>query len=375
MELGLSETQEMIRASARDFLSERASPEFVRAMAADESGFTPDYWRDVAALGWTGLTLPEEYGGVGMSFTDMAVLLEEWGASLAPGPLFESTVISASAIERFGTDQQRAELLPGIAAGETIATIAMHEEHPAWAPSSVLATAVRSGNGWVLSGEKRFVPYGGSADCLLVLARSGDAPQDVSAFLVRNDSNSGIETTPMRVASGTPMASVSLNEIEVPAAGLLGAEGAGSAIIEWALERGAAARAVQLAGLGRRVVDETVAFVSERKQFGRPVGSFQAIQHYLADMASAVRSTRHLAYRGVWQISEGVPAVASVARAKIAANESIPDVCWTAHQSHGAIGFTWEHDLHLYTRRAISWRTEYGDTALHRARLANHLGL
>jgi alkylation response protein AidB-like acyl-CoA dehydrogenase len=179
----------------------------------------------------------------------------------------------------------------------------------------------------------------------------------------------------MQSAAGTPVYHAGLGDVEVPESALLGGDEGGMAVIDHMSRLGAAARAVQMAGAARRVLDMTVRYVSTRTQFGRPVGSFQAIQHKCADMAVMLLGARHAAYQAAWAISEGRPAVRETALAKMAVNEALSRVCSAAHQCFGAIGFTWEHDLHLYTRRAIAWRADYGDTSAHREALAAEMGL
>jgi alkylation response protein AidB-like acyl-CoA dehydrogenase len=208
-----------------------------------------------------------------------------------------------------------------------------------------------------------------------VAARTGDGEQDISLFLVDRDAE-GIESKPLAHASGTPTTVLTFNETLAEDARLIGRENEGWPLVESMLLRGAAFRAAQMAGLGRMVLDATTAYVKERKQFGVPIGSFQAIQHHLADMAVSVQRVETMARQAVWSVAEGSPDRAKhVARAKQAASEQIPEVCWAAHQCHGAIGFTWEHDLHLYTRRAVSWAADFGDATWHADRLADALML
>ncbi|MEX0927593.1 MAG: acyl-CoA dehydrogenase family protein [Dehalococcoidia bacterium] len=386
MDFGLTEIQEMIRANARDFLAEYAKPESLRE-ALEDPGIPiadSDYWSRVSELGWPGLAIPEQYGGAGMSFADLAVLLEEWGAALAPGPLFETAVIGTAVIEEFGSDDQKRNLLPRMAAGELIATLAFHEEHAAWDPSVINMRGTQQRRGWQLNGHKRFVPHADTAHVLITAARTGPEPHDLTLFLVSNEyapgapeqgetEGSGITFAPMHSASGRPIFAVDFHDVELWEDAVLGRQKNGGELIGTILQRAAAGRAVQMAGAAQRVLDMTVEYVSNRRQFGRAVGSFQAVQHHCAEMAIAARSTRHMAYSAAWRISEGMPAAREVAQAKIAANDALLKVCRLSHQCHGAIGFTWEHDLHLYTRSALEWRADYGNTEDHRGVLANEL--
>ncbi len=374
MDFGLNETQELIRSSASEYLADQSPSDFVRAMATDEQGYTDEFWREIGELGWLGLIVPESHGGSGMDMSDMVVLLAEWGAALAPGPLVESAVISASVIDRFGIDAQKQEWLPGIATGETVAVPALTGLDGSSNLSAIGVSASETSNGWVLSGNARFVPYGNSADLALIPAET-DA--GVTVFAVPLKSAEGtINVERIKMASGAPASNIEMNEVVVPTASVLGEVGGGGDVLQHMTLYGAAARAAQMVGAGSAVTDRTIAYVKERRQFGRPIGAFQVIQHYMADMATKVKSAKLLADRAAWALSADIEDGAAsriVSQAKWTANTLMNDVVWKAHQSHGAIGFTWEHDLHLYTRRILSWRADFGDSDSHIENLARTL--
>lgn len=370
MDFGLSETQELIRSTSADWLSERASPDFVRAMAEDERGYTDDYWRELADLGWLGLLVPERDGGSGMEFSDMAVLLQEWGAALAPGPLVESSVVSAYIAEASDSDEFKSDMLQRIAAGDAVVVPAIATDTLGDAGVS----AHKTSDGWGLEGALPFVPYANSADVILLPATTEDG---IAIFALDAEPISGtVSKSQVKMASGVPTFNLELNEVVCPEAAQIIEPSDTDTVLERARMLGATAKAIQMVGAGKSVADRTLEYVKERRQFGRPIGAFQAIQHYMADMAIKVKSAQHLANRAAWSL-DNVDDAAEVARAvsqtKWAANTLMPEVCWTAHQSHGAIGFTWEHDLHLYTRRVLSWRAEYGDVAETRAQMARHI--
>jgi alkylation response protein AidB-like acyl-CoA dehydrogenase len=368
MDFGLNETEEMVKAAAREFLSQQAGPD-----AARDSTSTAAFWSQVCEMGWPGLAIAEEYGGAEMGLTALGVLMEQWGAFLASGPLFESAVLAAPLLESHADEKLKREVLPQIADGSTSVTVAVIEESASWRPEDVRATAVRADDSWAITGKKHFVSYGNEADMIIIAARTGAGTEDISLFLVDRDAE-GVTCEQLGHASGSPAAVLTLNEVTVPSSRLIGAENTGWGAVEQMLLHGAAFRAVQMAGLGRRVLEITTSYVKERKQFGVPVGSFQAIQHHLADMAVAVREVEHMARRAAWSLVEGSETIRKdVSRAKQAGSSLIPQVCWTAHQCHGAIGFTEEHDLHLYTRRAVSWAAEFGDASWHADRLADAL--
>ncbi len=369
MDLGFNETEEMVRASAQEFLEREAGPELARSGDADA------FWSKVAEMGWPGLAVSERYGGADMGLVALGVLIEQWGANLGRGPLFEFSVLVSPLLEAAADERLKKEILPRLADGSSSAAIAILEQSASWRPEDIRATAVKTDNGWAITGTKHFVSYGDEASQILVAARTGDRPSDVSIFVVNREAN-GISSETVNHASGTPTTVLTFNETTVDVFRIVGSENEGWPFVEALMQKGAAFRAIQLAGLGRHVLDITAAYVKERKQFGVPIGSFQAVQHHLADMAVSVRRVEQLARQAVWSVAESSPdAAKQVSRAKLAASELIPQVCWTAHQCHGAIGFTQEHDLHLYTRHALSWAVEFGDTAAHTDRLADALEL
>ena len=374
MDFGLNETQELIRSSAADFLADRSPVEYVRAMVQDDQGFTDEFWREIGELGWLGLITPEGYGGSGMDMSDLAVLLGEWGAALAPGPLVESSVVSASAVSQFGTEAQKQGWLPAIAGGETVVVPALTGVDGSSERSAVGVRASETSNGWVLSGKSRFVPFGNSADLVLMPAVTNVG---LTMFAVPIKSAEGtVNLEGIKMASGAPASDIEMNEVVVPSASVLGEVGGGDEVIDQMTMFGAAARASQMVGAGSAVTNRTIAYVKDRRQFGRPIGAFQVIQHYMADMSTKVKSAKHLADRAAWALSADIDGAVSariVSQAKWAANNLMHDIVWKAHQSHGAIGFTWEHDLHLYTRRILSWRAEFGDSDSHIEKLAKTL--
>lgn len=372
MDFGLTETQELIRTSAREFLADRADPAVVRAVADGDSEALSSLWKDIVELGWSALTIPEQYGGAGLSFSDLAVLLEELGASLAPTPIVESAITS-HILERFGSDELKSELLPNAATGEILITPAIVEQDASWDPNSATAAATHSGSNLVVTGEKRFVSFADQATHALTLVRTDN--DEPALVIIPTWKASGVESTPLDHVSGVPVSSLSFNEVEVPPTNIVATGKAAITAAEELVAAGAIARAAQLAGLGRAVVDATIEYTANREQFGQPVGSFQAIQHHIAEMATEAKKVNHLAHAAAWSFSRNGYSHERAAQAKIAASEKIPALCWKAHQCHGAIGFTWEHDLHLYTRRAIAWKTDFGDSSFHKSKLANALGL
>lgn len=376
MDIGLSETQQLIRNSAREFLEENCDTQYVRAMEEDEVGHTEELWDQIAELGWLGLTVPEEYGGAGMTFSELAVLLEETGAAMLPGPFFSTAVIGAEALKLAGSDEQKTELLAKLATGKLKMALAFHEKAAAWAPESVSEmTATQTDDGWILNGEKRFVQDGAASDMLIVAARTGEDPKSgITLFLVEND-NSNVESRELKTTGSDRMSVMSFGEVPVPKSAVLGEVNGGWPILEKLFQYGAAGKCAEMAGAGQKLLDNTVDYVQNRVQFGRPIGSFQAIQHHAADMAIEVQAGRQLARQAAWFLGEGLDATRQVALAKAYLSEAYPRICATAHQCHGAIGFTHEYDLHLWTRRSTGQRLAFGDTKLHQETLARSVGL
>ena len=371
MNFGLTETQEMIRGSAREFLLENSSPETIRSIADGDQDAISTLWQAFVDLGWPALIIAEEYGGTGLGFTDLAVLLEEIGSNLAPTPLVESS-ISSWVIGRYGSKYIKSEFLPKVASGEILITPALVERDASWDPKTTKAAAIKSNSNLIISGEKRFVSFAENATHALTLVRMqhGDLAMVVAPIWKMPE----VEQTRLKHASGVPVSSIKFNEFEVSDLNVIAINDQAIQAAYELISAGSVARSAQLVGIGRKVVDTTVEYTTNREQFGRPVASFQAIQHHLAEMAIATKQTRHLTYAAACSFSADGYSPEAAARAKIAASDKIAKVCWTAHQCHGAIGFTWEHDLHLYTRRALAWKTDYGDPVFHQSLLANLMG-
>jgi alkylation response protein AidB-like acyl-CoA dehydrogenase len=376
MDLGLSEVQQMLRSSAQEFLSRECPLTLVREMEADPRGYTDGLWRQLVSLGWTGLVMPERYGGTGGSFLDLAVLLEEMGRALAPGPFFSTVVLGGLTVLDAGTETQKDDLLPRISSGELTMTLALTEPSATYEAWGIETAAVRQGDGYVLSGVKLFVPDAHVAGLLVVAARTSAEPdpaRGVTLFLVPAGSP-GLALTSLNTISSDKQSEVTLDQVRVPASAVLGRVGEGWPVVQRALQRAVAGKCMEMVGGASAVLNMTVEYVKQRTQFGRPVGSFQAVQHHCANMATEVEGSRNIACQAAWRVSEGLPADREVSMAKAWVSEAYQRVCTTAHQCHGAIGFTAEHDLQLYTRRAKVLELTYGDANFHRELAFQHVG-
>ncbi len=374
MDLGLTEAQQMLRNSAREFLEAECPEAFVRAMEEDERGYTPESWRKIAENGWLGLIFPEEYGGAGLEFLDLCVLLEETGRAMLPGPFFSTVVLGGMTILDAGSDDQKRRYLPGIVEGQVIATLALTEPSVRWDAAGVRTTAEPAGDGFVINGTKLFVPNAHVSDYLVVAARTGDADEDVSLFILPANTP-GVSQTLLKTIASDRQSEVTFEGAHVPRSALLGELNGGWPTIARVIQWGAVGKCAEMVGNGQKVLDMTVDFVKQRIQFGRPIGSFQAIQHHCANMATDVEGSRYITNQAAWRLSEGLPADSEVAMAKAWVSDAVRRVCATGHQCHGAIGFTKEHSMQLYSRRAKAAELAFGDSREHLEGVAEAIGL
>ncbi|MDA0733215.1 MAG: acyl-CoA/acyl-ACP dehydrogenase [Chloroflexi bacterium] len=368
MDLGLTEVQQMLKSSAREFLSQECPLTLVREMEEHELGYTGDLWRQITSLGWTGLVFPEQYGGTGGDFIDLAVLLEETGRSLLPGPFFSTVVLGGLTVLDAGTDAQKLDILNKICGGQLRMTLALTEASATLEPWGVETTATRDGDAYRLNGTKLFVPDAHVADLILVAARTAsgaDPAAGITLFLVPGNSP-GVGVSQLSGIASDRQCEVTLDNVSVSVAAILGEVDQGWPIVQRALQRAITGKCLEMLGGADAVLDLTVEYVNQRTQFGRPVGAFQAVQHHCANMAIDVEGSRHIAYQAAWRISAGLPAEREVAMAKAWVSGAYQRVCATAHQCHGAIGFTKEHNLQLYTRRAKAQELSYGEVDFHR---------
>lgn len=375
MDLGLTEIQQMLKSSAREFLSRECPLSLVREMEEDPRGYTDELWRQMVSLGWTGLVFPEQYGGTGGTFTDLAVLLEEMGRSLLPGPFFSTVVLGGMTVLDAGTDGQKQDIIPQICNGQLRMTLALTEPSATYEAWGVETTATPEDDGYRLNGTKLFVPDAHVADLLLVAARTSSSPdpsQGITLFLVPGES-SGLGISQLNSIGSDRQCEVVLNNVRVPSTSVLGQVDQGWTIIQRAIQRAIAGKCVEMLGGADAVLEMTVEYVKQRTQFGRPVGSFQAVQHHCSNMATDVEGSRHIAYQAAWRVSEGIPADRELAMAKVWLSGAYQRVCATAHQCHGAIGFTKEHNLQLYTRRAKVQELHYGDVNFHKELALQHI--
>jgi alkylation response protein AidB-like acyl-CoA dehydrogenase len=378
MDFGFSEEQEMLRSSARDFLAKEAPMTYVRKMMEDEVGFTGELWKKMADLGWMGLILPEEYGGSGLDFVDLIVVLEEMGRVVLPGPFFSTVVLGGVALLGGGSAALKKELLPKLAAGDLKVTLAQLEPSGRWDADGIQLVAKADGGGFVLSGTKLFVPDAHIADHLVVAGRApGSTGSDgISLFLV-DAKAAGVTTTQLKTMDQTRrLAEVVLKDVRIQADRVLGQVGQGWALLDRVVDRGKVGLCAEMCGGAQRVLEMSVDYAKVREQFGKPIGSFQAIQHKCANMLVEVESSKSVTYYAAWAVANDVAeAPLAAAMAKAYCSDAYRHVSGEGIQIHGGIGFTWEHDMHIYFKRAKSSEVTFGDATWNRELVAQHINL
>jgi alkylation response protein AidB-like acyl-CoA dehydrogenase len=377
MDFSFAEEQDMLRISARDFLVKECPKARVRELGEDERGHDLQVWRHMAELGWMGLILPEEYGGTAGSFMDLVILMEEMGRNILPGPFFSTVALCALPLLEYGSSDQKARFLPQITRGEAIWTFALAESSGKYKASEVGLRAVLSGKDYVLEGDKLFVTDAHIADYILVVGRIGERkrPEDGITLFVVDASAPNLRMEAIPTIGGDRQCKVGFDGVTVPENNILGEVGAGWDIADFILQRAAVLKSAEMSGACQAVLDMTSSYAKERIQFDRPIGSFQAIQHKLADMLIDVEAVQYLLYQAAWGIDVGSPSPWQISAAKAKANEAYQRVCIEAIAAHGAIGYTMDHDIGLYYRRIKAAQFAAGDTDLHREVIAAGLRL
>lgn len=370
MDFDFTEDQVMLRNLVREYLTEQTPVAHVRQMMEDDLGYDRDIYRGLMGLGVT--HLPEAYGGGGLGMIEQAIILEEMGRVTYPGPWFATVTLAGTAIMYSGDENAMARYLPDASTGDLVMTLAFLEESLAWSPEAISLAARKDGDEFVLSGTKRFVPFGHAADVILVAARtgSGSGPDGISLIAVPRDS-SGITVTSTPLLDLTSKtATIDFQDVRVPAENLVGAEGNAWPALETTLRLAAIGAAAEQLGASRKSLEMSSDYAKVRKQFGQFIGQFQAVKHKLAEMLEQVENSHAAVYYAAWAQDAGAPdsaLAASVAKATL--NESSKSVCGEAIQVHGGIGYTWEYDLHLYWKRAKYYEPLFGDTTFHRERV------
>jgi alkylation response protein AidB-like acyl-CoA dehydrogenase len=368
----VTEEQDLLRATVRDLLSQHATSERVREAMLEHGGVDERTWTELAQLGLTGLTIPEAHGGAGAGFVELSVVFEELGRKLAPVPLLSSAVLGAEAIMAAGTDAQQADLLPGVAAGTTRLALA-HLDVAGRLTADPGVRAVRDGDAWVLDGSAGYVLDGASAHLVVTAATTDDG---LALFVVPGDAE-GLARRDVEVLDLTrPMATLAYDGVRVDESARLSGGDPVSALHR-ALVAGVVALACEQVGGAQQVLETATGYARDRVQFGRAIGSFQAVKHRLAELLVQVESAKSAAYHAARVLAAGDREELAVAAplAKSYCSEVYEQAAADGIQLHGGIGFTWEHDAHLYFKRSKASKLLLGDPAHHRAMLADVLGL
>jgi alkylation response protein AidB-like acyl-CoA dehydrogenase len=365
MDFRPSSSQQLLVATARGFLKAACPPEVSQRLALDPRGFDEGLWRQVAELGWPGLLVPSELGGSDGSLLDVILMVEEMGRAGLPGPFVTSAVVATTLLVTAGSAEQQKRLLPALAAGERIATLALVEAGGSFEPRDLTLRCDVPGR---LTGTKLFVKDAHLADDLVVALAGGD-------LLLLPCERRGIARLPLETISGEKSFELTFDAVDVAADDRLGRPGDGADALAAALTAGALARTAEMVGAAQRVLELAVEHARTRVQGGRPIGGHQAIQHACADLVRDVDTARGLLYGAAWIVDEGRPAAGDVAMAKAYAGEACLTVARRGHQIFGAIGYCEEHPLHLLHKRIQAASVDFGDATHHLETVARTIGL
>lgn len=374
MDFKFSEEQRLLKDAVRGFLNDNCPSDFVRAMEEDPRGYTEELWRAMAELGWMGLLLPEKYGGIGWTFLELTMMLEEMGRTNLPGP-FLSTTLGAQAVLSLGDEDLCRVLLPRVAKGDLVLTLALQDASVVrFDPLQVLTKAAKGTQGWELNGSKLFVNDAHTADYIVVSARVGgksDDPEGISLFLVEKNAP-GLELMPLKTIAGDKQFEMKLRDTT---AVVLGQPGSAWPALERLLQMGALAKCAEMVGGADRVLQITVEYAKDREQFGLAIGSFQAVQHHCANMFLDLEGSRYITYKAAWSFSQGLLSQMLVAAAKAFVSEAYRRVVSLGHQIGAATAYIVENDMPLYSRRAKAAELAFGDARYHRDQAVRALGL
>lgn len=377
MDLNLNESQLILRRAAREFLAAECAPSMVKAMESDPRGYPEELWQRIVQMGWPGIVIPEEFGGNEVGFIDLLVVLQEMGRAALPGPFFSTAVLSGLAIMEGGSAEQQRALLPRICSGELLMSLALGEPGVDFGLDHLGTTAVARNGRHSISGTKVFVPDAHVAQILLCVAsaaRSAKGPGGLSAFLVKTASP-GVTVSPLETNLRDKQFEVVFANVRAETGDALGGVGAARGWLERALDKAMLARCAEMIGAGRKALEMSVEYAKVRVQFGKPIGTLQAIQHHCANLATCVETAELMTYRAGWMVEQGLACRRDILRAKAWTNEACKRAAALAHQIHGGMGFTREYDLYLYTGRMTSYAQLLGGTGWCYEQIADDIGL
>jgi alkylation response protein AidB-like acyl-CoA dehydrogenase len=376
MDFDFNDEQKMLQKGARDFLEKECPKSLVRQMAADERGNPPELWNKMAQLGWLGLIFPEKYGGGGGNIIDMVALEEEMGRACLPGAFFSTVLLGGLFILNNGNEEQKQDLLPKVARGEVILTMALTEPSGSYYATAVETKAVSVKDEYIISGTKLYIPDAHIADYIICIARTqkGTKPEEgITAFMVDRKS-AGITCTLLKTIAGDKLCEVIFDKVRVPKKNIVGKLDQAWGPLEQTLQQVRIARCAEMVGGAQKVLEMSADHAKQRIVFDRPLGSFPVIQHYIANMVMDIDGSRFLTYEAAWRFSEGLSCAKEIAMAKAWTSEAYRKVTANGQQIYGGIGFTVESDMHLYFRRAKAGEVTLGDGNFEREMLARELG-
>jgi len=376
MDFSLNEEQEMFRDMARKFFGGVCDKSVIRELAKSETGHSPELWKKMAELFWTGIIIPEEYGGAGLGLLEAAIMFEENGRAAFDSPLF-ATFVGTLAILEGGSDAQKQELLPRVASGELVLTMAAEELEVSYDCRFISVLAVAEGDGYVINGTKQFVSYANVADCMLVVARTEGSPGDeagLTVFMVDGKA-SGITLTELDTIAPDRQFQVDFDNVSVSSQNILGGLNEGLALVRAVYGKATTLVCAEMVGGAEYQLNVTAEYTREREQFNRPIGTFQAVQHQLADMFTDVQGSRWTTYQAVSRLSRGMSAVKEIAIAKAFTSSACQRAGATAHQLHGGMGVDLDNDLHFYFERAKAMELKFGAAPFHLKALETELGM
>ncbi|MDD5399200.1 MAG: acyl-CoA/acyl-ACP dehydrogenase [Dehalococcoidia bacterium] len=377
MNFKYSEQQDMLRTMAREFLAGECPKSRTRELEQDARGYDPGTWKRMAELGWQGLLLPTEYDGSGADFIDLVVLMEEMGRNILPGPFYSTVALAALPIMDYGSREQQARYLPGISGGETVWTLAVDEDPADCDYSQIRASARLQDGAYLLNGEKTLVPCAGVSDYMLVAARISKntvLEKGLTLFIV-DMKKPGIEVETIPTITGETLYQVRFNNVKLDSVDVLGAAGTAENMLGRILDKAALLKCADVCGACQAVLEMSIAYAGERKQFGKPIGTFQVIQHRLVDMLIQVEGLQHLVYQAGWMMSTGADCSAQIAMAKVKASEVYQQTALDGIRVHGAIGFSLDHDAGLYYRRVLASKFFPHDAGYYLEKVAVGIGL
>ncbi|HXZ36508.1 MAG TPA: acyl-CoA dehydrogenase family protein [Thermodesulfobacteriota bacterium] len=377
MDFNLSDESKMLKSNAEKFMKEKSPSSFVKNILKEEKGFSEALWKEMAGLGWLGLIYAEPYGGSGGNFFDLFVLFEEMGKAVFPSPFFCSAVFAGLLINEAGNESVKKAYLPGIIEGKKILTVGLQNEQFFYDYQKPALEARGDGkDSFRIRGTRLLVPYAHVADETLVCAKVMKGPRSSgSTLFITKAKDAGIQLTPLNTITGEKSFAVTYADYPASSKDILGSLGKGAAYVEKVMPKLIALKCGEMVGGLSKVVDMTVDYVKQRVQFGKPLGVLQVVQHYCADMTTLLDTARMIAYQAASLISAGLPCAKEVAMAKAWCSDAYKRATQVAHQLHGGIGFTEEHDLHLYYKHAKALEMEFGDSWVHRQRVAEAMGL